>query len=91
MFDGDIAANTISLKQLVTDYTTALYELAVEYSEDQFAVEVIPALEGLPPAVEAGSDVIDKNALTLDCFHYTGDTQGQVGVPTISIRCIVET
>ena len=50
-----------------------------ERTTDTFAVEVVPAAVSLPPTVEAGSEVIDKEAMAIDCFHFNTFTQGQVG------------
>ena len=50
-----------------------------ERTTDTFAVEVVPAAVSLPPKVEAGSEVIDKDAMAIDCFHFNTLTQGQVG------------
>ena len=81
LFDGNIAANTVTMKRLLASYTKIYHQLAAQFSRPDFAVEVLPALRGLPPRERRGyQEVVSKAALSHDCFHYNGRTQGRMGL-----------
>ena len=69
------------MRRLLASYTNIYHQLAAQFSRPDFAVEVLPALRGLPPRERRGyQQVANKAALSHDCFHYNGRTQGMMGV-----------
>ena len=81
LFEGNIGANTVKMKKLLASYTQIYHHLAAQFHRQDFAVEVIPALRGLPPRERRGDKhVVSKAALSHDCFHYNGRTQGMIGI-----------
>ena len=81
LFNGNIAANTVKMRKLLDSYANIYHQLAAQFRRQDFAVEVIPALRGLPPRERRGyKQVVSKEAFSLDCFHYNGRTQGMIGI-----------
>ena len=71
----------MKMRKLLDSYTNIYHQLAARFSRQDFAVEVIPALRGLPPKERRGyKQVVSKAALSHDCFHYNGRTQGMIGI-----------
>ena len=69
------------MRSLLASYTNIYHQLAAQFSRQDFGVEVIPALRGLPPKERRGDkQVVSKTALSHDCFHYNGRTQGMIGI-----------
>ena len=69
------------MRSLLASYTNIYRQLAAQFSRQDFAVEVLPALRGLPPKERRrGKQVVSKAALSHDCFHYNGRTQGMMGI-----------
>ena len=95
LFRGDTRRNTRRLRALLARYRNINTQLARHFSAGDFAVEVVllcististclqvlPALDSLPPLVTSGygRSEVNKAALSHDCFHYNGRTQGMVG------------
>ena len=81
LFDGNMAANTVKMRRLVASYTKIYHQLAAQFRRPDFAVEVMPALTGLPPKEGRGyQQVVSKEAFSFDCFHFNGRTQGMMGI-----------
>ena len=81
LFEGNIAANTVAMRRLLASYTNIYHQLAAQFSRPDLAVEVLPALRGLPPRERRGyQQVVSKEAFTFDCFHFNGRTQGMMGI-----------
>ena len=81
LFDGNIAVNTIKMRRLLTSYTNTYHQLSRQFTRKDFAVEVVPALVGLPPKERRGyREVVSKAGLTHDCFHYNARTQAMIGI-----------
>ena len=81
LFNGNITANTEKMRRLLASYTKIYHQLAAQFSRPDLAVEVLPALRGLPPRERRGyQQVVSKAAFSYDCFHYNGRTQGRMGL-----------
>ena len=70
------------MRRLLASYTNIYHQLSKHFSRQDFAVEVIPALVGLPPKERSGGyrEVVSKAGLSHDCFHYNARTQAMIGI-----------
>ena len=69
------------MRSLLASYTDIYHQLAAQFRRQDFAVEVMPAVSGLPPKVGRGyKQVVNKEAFSFDCFHYNARTQGMMGI-----------
>jgi len=78
LYQGDVAANSKRFKYLSQSLESGMNRIAKQFTKSNFGVEVVQAWKGLPPKNYRGVPL--RQSVVHDCFHFTAQTQGQLGI-----------